>query len=299
MPKYPSAHRPTERTRKSATLEKTKTQEAVGVRLLTDPWSVWCWGWEPARRTIELRYPSIKYEPILGGMFPQMPDHERAGFDVDRFFQVVERTTGMPARFQPLRNDPAESTYPACIHVHAVRLLAPERERAYLRALREAVYLDGLNVSRTRVGARVAGRIGIDPEAFKDVRENGKAEAAFDETMQQLHAQNLLAYPTLLVGVGPRTTRVEGYQSLPALLGLAQSMTGRVLAPTPDPPIEDVIGLHERVLTREVAEALGVTMEIAIERLEGAVDDSVLERSRFPGGDAWSRVPENPMVRTK
>src|SRR5687767_1822228 len=70
----------------------------VRVELLTDPWSVWCWGFEPARRALELRYPTVELRPLVGGMFPEMPDPDALGFDVNRFFAVVQRTTGMPIR---------------------------------------------------------------------------------------------------------------------------------------------------------------------------------------------------------
>src|SRR6185503_17989969 len=49
------------------------------IELLTDPWSVWCWGFEPVRRALELRHPSLEFRFLLGGMFPQMPRPEESG----------------------------------------------------------------------------------------------------------------------------------------------------------------------------------------------------------------------------
>lgn len=261
----------------------------VLVQLLTDPWSVWCWGFEPVRRTLELRYSSVEFRFLLGGMFPRMPHPREAGFDVERFFAVVQRTTGMPIGADVVKNDPADSTYPACVHVHAVRLAAPERERAYLRALREAVYLDGLNISRPEVGLRVAERVGVDRERFRAALRSGEARAAFEREIATLHAQGLHAYPTLLISMGDRVARVEGFQSLPAVLGVVESVSGRRPAPRPDPPLEQVVPEGERVATREVAEVLGVSLERAHETLLSAQKHGGLRRERQPGGDVWSR----------
>jgi putative protein-disulfide isomerase len=261
----------------------------VRLELLTDPWSVWCWGLEPVRRALELRYPTIEFRPLVGGMFPEMPDPEAMGFDVARFFAIVQRTTGMPVRTVE-RTDRPDSTYPSCVHVHAARILDPAREAAYLRAMREAVYLDGQNVSRPDIAGRVARRVGIDEEAFHGVLDSGAAEEAFRRRLAELHAQGLHAYPTLLLKWGDRVARVEGFQSLPAVLGLAESLSGRKHAPLPDPALEDVVPPGQRVATREVAEVFGVSPERALERLADAETEGRLVRERHPTGDVWSRA---------
>lgn len=272
----------------------SRQKARVRVTLLTDPWSVWCWGFEPVRRALELRYPTIEFRNLLGGMFPRMPRPQDAGFDIERFFSVVQRTTGMPVSAETVRRDPADSTYPSCIHVHAVRLAAPEKERRYLRALREAVYLDGQNISRPPVALRVARRVGVDPAAFREALTSGRAEASFQEALEKIHRQGLHSYPTLLVRTKQQLARVEGFQTLPAVLTIAQSLSRGRHAPLPDPPLQRIIPAGERVATREVAEVLGVSMERALDRLDKARDEGLLERDRHPTGDVWRRVAPPP-----
>lgn len=258
----------------------------VKIDLLTDPWSVWCWGFEPVRRAIQLRYPTIEFRNVLGGMFAEMPDPKEMGFDVERFFAVVARTSGMPIKYDATRRDRPASTYPACVNVHAVRILAPKKEDLYLRALREAVYLDGLNISRPEVGAAVAKKIGLDPDAFTDVLKSGDAQEAFVTKIEELQSQGLHAYPTLIVRWGDRAAKVEGFQSLPAVLGVAQSVSGRVHVPLPDPKMADILPRGERVATREVAEVLGVSVERAYELLR----EAKARPEEHPGGVVWTRA---------
>lgn len=262
----------------------------VRVTLLTDPWSVWCWGFEPVRRALALRYPGIEFQALIGGMFPRLPDPAEVGFDVERFFAAVQRTTGMPLRLDATKRDRPDSTYPACIHAHAVRLLAPEREAAYVRALREAAYLDARNVSRPEVAAEVAERLGIGAREFREALASGEPEREFRERLASLHAMNLHAYPTLLVTAGERTARVEGFQSLPALLGIVEAVSGRVQVALPPPALDAAIPSVERVATREVAEVLGLSVEQAVERLAEAERGGALRRDRHPTGDTWRRA---------
>ena len=269
-------------------------QGKLRIELLTDPWSVWCWGFEPVRRALVLRHPDLEFRFLVGGMFEEMPRPDQIGFDVDRFFGIVQRTTGMPIRADGPRRDPPTSTYPACIHVHTVRLIAPELEDAYLRALREAVYLDGLNISRDEVGADVAERVGIPRARFLEARRSGQPEAVFKDTVAKLQAKDLHGYPTVLFTLDERTHVVQGFQSLPAILGIAQSLTGRLHRPTPDPPVSAIVPPGERVASREIAEVLGVSVEAAYDLCTAAEAKGTLVREAHPTGVVWSQKGTKP-----
>ncbi len=262
----------------------------IRVDLLTDPWSVWCWGFEPVRRTIELRYPTLEFRFVLGGMFETLPRPEETGFDLDTFFATVQRTTGMPIRNVQSAREHPESTYPACIAVHAARIAAPSKETVFLRAMREAAYLDGLNISRPSVASQVAARVGIPKNRFQEILASGQAEDTFRKTVERLQRQGLHAYPTLMFRTERQLARVEGFQGLPAVLQIAESLTGRVPAPLPDPTLDRVVPAGERVATREVAEVLGISAERAFELLAAAEGRGELKRQRFPTGDVWRRM---------
>ncbi|MBI2078026.1 MAG: DsbA family protein [Euryarchaeota archaeon] len=264
-------------------------QGKLRIELLTDPWSVWCWGFEPVRRALALRHPELEFRFLLGGMFEEMPRPEQVGFDVDRFFAIVQRTTGMPIRADGPRKDPPRSTYPACIHVHTVRLLAPELEEAYLRALREAAYLDGLNISRDDVGADVAERVGVDRSEFLTLRTTNVPGDVFKQEVAALQAKSLHGYPTVLFTLDDRTHVVQGFQTLPAILGIAQSLTGKMHAPTPDPALPTIVPPGERVATREIAEVLGVSVETAYDACAVSEADGLLVREVHSTGVVWSR----------
>lgn len=260
------------------------------VVLVTDPWSVWCWGFEPVRRALQHRYPSIAFRHVVGGMFPVMPDPEAMGFNVERFFTVVQRTTGMPLRVDATREDRPRSTYPACIHVAAARLLRPDLEAAYLRRLREAVYLDARNVSRASVAEDVAASVGIPVEEFREAMTSGEPEREFRESLSRLQTHNIHSYPTYLVRSGTQLVRIEGFQSLPSLLSIVESVTSRLHPAAPPPPLLDLFPAGERLATREVAEVFDESLEVTVERLADLEAQGALARERHAGGDVWLRA---------
>lgn len=263
----------------------------VRVELLTDPWSIWCWGFEPVRRALELRYPSITFRPLLGGMFETLPDPDRQGFDIDRFFTTVQRTTGMPISTGGMEDDRPSSTYPACVHLHAIRLLEGAKARPALRRMREAAYLDGRNISDPDVAADVATEVGLEREAFRQALDSGEPEREFRHRLEALERQDLQAYPTLIVTSGETRTRIEGFQTLPSVLSIVESVSGRLHPSVPAPDLAKVLPEGERVATREVAEVLEVSIEQASEELQAAVEEGWVERERHATGDLWRRIP--------
>lgn len=262
----------------------------VEVELLTDPYSVWCWGFEPVRRALEWRYPSVAFATKVGGMFARLPDPSEIGFDVQRFFGVVQRTTGMPMRLDAATRDRPVSTYPACIHVGAVRLLRPDLETRYLRALREAVYLDARNISKPDVAADVAQDVGVDRDEFLEALASGEPERDFRQALAGLEAQGLHAYPTLLVRVGSRVAKIEGFQSLPGLLAIVEGSSGRLHPPRAPPEPLDVVAAGERVATREVAEVIGVGVEETYARLAALEAEGRLTHEELATGFVWRRT---------
>lgn len=263
--------------------------DEIRIDLVTDPWSVWCWGLEPVRRAIEHRFPSITFRPVVGGMFERLPHHDHPEFDLSRFLSRVQRITGMPVATDGFEEGGPESTYPACVHFHAMRLLDADRAQLGLRKLREAAWLDGRNISEPEVGAEVAGEAGYDPEEFRSALASGEPEREFRQRLSALERRELSAYPTLLVRAGDSTRRLEGYVPLAGLIETVERLSGRthVRSPAPDPI--DLIDPDHRVATREVAEVPDASIERTFEHLQTLADQGRVRRERHPTGDAWIR----------
>lgn len=264
--------------------------DEVRVELLTDPWSVWCWGLEPVRRAIEHRFPSITFRPLVGGMFERLPHHDHPGFNLSRFLTRVQRITGMPVATDAFQEGGPQSTYPACVHLHAMRLLDAEQAEVGLRKLREAAWLDGRNISEREVAAEVAREAGYDAGEFRSAMDSGEPEREFRERLSALERRELSAYPTIIVRTADETRRLEGFVPLPALIEVVEQLSGRTHVPSPTPEPSELFDDGHRVATREVAEVLDVSIEAAYDEMDRRRERGQLAHERFPTGDVW-RAP--------
>jgi protein-disulfide isomerase-like protein with CxxC motif len=263
--------------------------DEVRIDLVTDPWSVWCWGLEPVRRAIEQRFPAITFGTVVGGMFERLPHHEHPQFDLSRFLSRVQRITGMPVATDGFEDGGPESTYPACVHAHAMRLLDPDKAELGLRKLREAAWLDGRDISDVDVATDVAVEAGYEREAFRSAMASGEPEREFKQRLSALERRELSAYPTLLVRTADQTRRLEGFVPLPGLIETVERLSGRTHVPSPAPDADEVLDPGHRVATREVAEVADTSIERALDELAPLAETGEAERQRFPTGDTWQR----------
>jgi putative protein-disulfide isomerase len=269
--------------------EPTEPDE-VRIDLVTDPWSVWCWGLETVARAIANRYPSITFRPIVGGMFERLPHKDHPEFNLHRFLTRVQRITGMPLATNAFDDGGPESTYPACVHAHALRLLDNSNARLGLRKLREAAWLDGRDISQASVAADVAGEAGYDEDTFRDALATGEPEREFEQRLDALEHRDVTAYPTMVLTNGDEHRRLEGYVPLPGVLDAVEHLTGQTHVAGPAPDVIDVLDAKHRVATREVAEAIGTSIEVAAERLASRADDGHVTRTRHQNGDTWTLI---------
>src|SRR5437867_4392355 len=121
----------------------------------TDPHNIWCWGFEPTVRRLEVRYPDrVEIETRQGGLFEDFsPVREqwarmsggRWKDSVRTFFEAVSSQHRMPMNADAMldSSDDFNSTWPACIAAKAADLQGPGQGWRYLRRLRQAWCLEG------------------------------------------------------------------------------------------------------------------------------------------------------------
>jgi len=279
-----------------------RESERVEIVEYTDPYSVWCWGCEPALRRLAYRYSdaiSIRY--VMGGLFEDftpMREHwsRMAGGQwkeaVQTFLAAVAGQHGMPIHVEGMMAsmDDFRSTWPACIAVCAAALQGKEAEASYLRALREAELIEGRDIGRREVQLSVAEAAGLDAPDVAAALDDGSALVAFRKDLTECQLRGVSGFPSFDIGVGPASIRLEGYRSWEAmeeeLLAIAPALTPRDTPPT-GPGVLDVLRTFGRSATREVAGVLSLTdddAEILLEELEA---DGRVRRLAFGPAVLW------------
>lgn len=211
--------------------------QTITLQYLFDPLCGWCYG---ASATVaELaQHPDIDLQPLATGLFSGRGARSMEGFAAQAW-QADQRIAQLSGRAfsEAYRSDVLgakgamlDSTI-ATRAVTAVRMEAPEREIEALKAIQEARYVGGKDVTSAQVVADLLSELGltlsaalvIEPdEALVRLLQERMAEA--HATMSKFHVQGV---PALIVGTGDArqpmnaSALYSGTDTMLAALGLA------------------------------------------------------------------------------
>ena len=209
----------------SDTDARGQVQSAVATVLyMTDPICSHCWALEPAWRKLRYYYGSqFSYRYVYGGLLPGwegMSDPGAGIFgsaDVAPHWREVAEMTGQPINPEVWLTDPLSSSFPPSRAALAVRLLDPTRESAFLRRMREQLFLQARNINHADVVAEAAMDIGLDRDRLLKQWLAGETEQLFVSNRAEMQRLGLRGFPSLLFS-GPDGSRVvhgsRSYQEL-------------------------------------------------------------------------------------
>lgn len=268
----------------------------------TDPYSVWCWGLEPAIRRIEVRYAdAVDVEIRMGGLFEDFtPMREywsrmsggRWKDSVQAFMAAVAGQHRMPMNTERMLDwvDDFQSTYPACIAAKAADIQGRDPGRRYLRRMREAAILEGKAIHRRGVQTALAAEVALDAGAFELALEDGSAERAFLDDLEETRDQGITGFPTMLLRRGYVAVRIDGYQPWTAIDEALRGLNPE-LRPSPlEPDGESALSLlarFGRCATREVAAVFGTSDDEADILMDELAADGRVARLEAGEGLMW------------
>lgn len=270
----------------------------------TDPYSVWCWGAQPVVRAIEYLYDGkIAVEHRIGGLFEdftpvlkqwQKETGEKWQEGVLAFLEGVCDRCGMPFDREQVRHRLGKfrSTFPACIAVKAAFLQGETGGARYLRRIREAIELEGMDVDPAHAQVALAEQVGLDAARFDRDLTSGTARRAFDEDREECARQGISGFPSFAFQRGQVRVEVDGHQPwehfADALSKLAPDLTPKGGEPTPAGAAE-VLRRFGRCATREVAVCLGTNDDEAEIVLDELVAKGEARRTTHGKGVMWER----------
>jgi putative protein-disulfide isomerase len=194
---------------------------------LADPMCSWCYGFGPTLDAL-LAQPGaaapLQLALVMGGLRPhttEVLDSAKAR-DILGHWQHVNEATALPFHTGPdaalVQPDFVYDTEPASRAVVAVRTHWPRLMWRYFKAVQQAFYAEGRNVTRPEVLADVAQALGI-PRA--DFAAALAADAARNTTLQdfaQAQAWGIRGFPALVAEhAGALHLLAQGHTPLEAL----------------------------------------------------------------------------------
>jgi predicted DsbA family dithiol-disulfide isomerase len=235
---------------------------------VTDPICSHCWAMEPGWRKLLYHYGHLlTVRHLYGGLVPRWEGFADRGAgirgpaDVAPHWEEVVERYGQPIDPSVWLRDPLSSSFPASIAAHTVRLIAPEMEEAYLRRIRDALFLEARNIARTDVLIACAKDIGVDEALFAAAFERGDGVAPFEADLAELRELPVRGFPTLIIsgaeGVQPWIMR--GTQPYFRLERALRAVLGE-LPEERSTALDDVFAAYGSGTTPEFAEVLGLDL---------------------------------------
>ncbi|MGZ5135464.1 MAG: DsbA family oxidoreductase, partial [Flavitalea sp.] len=158
--------------------------------------------------------------------------------------------------------DPPASSYPACIAVKCAEAQSLQIGDTYLRMLREAVMIDGKNISKQTVLIDIANELSkadhnFDLDAFKEDLKNEKGLEAFRNDMQQVRYHNINRFPTLILRRPQQSSMlITGYRPYIVLIEALKKISPN-LRPLQIAETEEQYASHwTSILPREIQEGI-------------------------------------------
>lgn len=265
----------------------------VTVTEFTDPYSTWCWGAEPiVRRLREVYRDQLEVEYVMGGLIEDVaqfhdPTSELGHADeVAPHWLSAHHRHGMPVDASVWQEDPPDSSYPANVAYEAATFQDRERAHAFLRRMREAGAAEGRNLAREETLVELAGAVGLDADQFEQDLSSDRAREAFEADLERTREHGATALPTFVVEVDGERELLRGYRPFVAFEKALTEHAPDLTEHDPRPPAE-FVAHYGRVATKEVAEAHGLAVEEAADRLRSLAEEGRVVPVEAGNGHFW------------
>lgn len=200
----------------------------IRIIYFTDPICSSCWGIEPQLRKLKLAYgESIDIEYRMGGLLPDW-SYNSGGIskpsDVAHHWDEVSQHYDMPIDGDVWLDDPLDSSYPPSIAFKAAQIQDQSKAIAFLREIREMVFLKKINIAKWANLALAASNVGLDVARFeKDF--NGIAQKLFQEDLAMAKEYGVRGFPTLFfVKADGQQTKVYGARPYQVMVDQLRSL---------------------------------------------------------------------------
>ncbi|HNG90091.1 MAG TPA: ClpXP adapter SpxH family protein [Saprospiraceae bacterium] len=259
----------------------------------TDPICSSCWGIEPQLRKLKLEYGSaVQVDYHMGGLLPDWT-YNSGGIskpsDVAPHWDEVSHHYHMPIDGDVWLEDPLPSSYPPSIAFKAAQMQDAHRAVAFLRALRERLFLQKKNITKWEYVEQAAAQVGLDSAQLRKDYE-GKAKELFQQDLQLARQLGVRGFPTLIVtDSSGRTDLIYGFRPYAAFEASIKKMHPDA-APTPYArDWRSLFGVYPTLTLQEYAELSGLALPIAQQTLDQLVAQRELSVFTCKNGSIWRR----------
>ncbi len=279
-----------------AALNTVPPAAGKGLKMIyfTDPICSSCWGIEPQLRRLKLEYgTAVEVEYRMGGLLPDW-SYNSGGIskpsDVAPHWDEASAHYDMPIDGDVWLEDPLSSSYPPSIAFKAAQMQDTKKAVAFLRSMREKLFLQKKNITKWEHLEAAAKEAGLDVAQLKKDYESGAAEALFRKDLELAREWGVRGFPTVFF-VDNSGNKELVYGSKPYAfyeMGVLKNNPEAVKKEY-SKSWESLFGLYPTLTAREFAELSGTPRAESEALLNALTAKGVLEKVVSRNGALWKR----------
>ena len=280
---------------KQAIVEAKPTQnQKIKVMYFTDPICSSCWGIEPQLRKLKLEYgDAIDIEYRMGGLLPDW-SYNSGGIskpsDVASHWDEVSPHYDMPIDGDVWLEDPLTSSYPPSIAFKAAQLQDRKKAIAFLRIIREMVFLEKKNITKSEHLEAAAQQAGLDIEKFK-LDYKGIAPTLFKEDLNLAQAYRVRGFPTIFFfDTSGNNQIVYGAKPYNAYESELLKIKPSLKKVQYDKSLESLFSQYNSLTAREYAELSQTPRSESESALDQFVETGKLQKLSTKNGSIWRKL---------
>ncbi len=193
----------------------------VDIIFVTDPICSHCWAIEPMWRRLQLNF-NFSYRYIHGGLLPGWQNFTDAGNGITKPSDVAQHWQQVADHFkQPIDSsiwlkDPLSNSVILCKALLVIRLLLPEQETAFLRKMREYIFLYAINLAKEVYLLNLVEEFGVNLQDFQQLLYDESIHQLFINEQQEMMQRGAQGFPSLIMTAN-KTHVISGAQAYSVL----------------------------------------------------------------------------------
>lgn len=281
----------------SSQLEQTGTDK-ISIIYFTDPICSSCWGIEPQLRKLKLEYgEAIDIDYRMGGLLPSWDIYNSGGIskpsDVAGHWEEVSPHYRMPIDGGVWMEDPLNSSYPPSIAFKAAQMQDKKKAVVFLRIIREMVFLDKLNITKTEHLEKAAEAAKLDVTQWKEDYES-TAQIEFKKDLDLGRQLGVRGFPTLIfVKDNEMADILYGFKPYEDFEKRLKKINPKVQKKEYSLEWQNLFSAYPTLTTQEFAILAGTSFEKAQEFLLNLSNESKISRKKIKNGDLWLTKTSN------
>lgn len=264
----------------------------VRIIYFTDPICSSCWGIEPQLKKLKLEYgDQFEIEYHMGGLLPSWDIYNIGGIgkpsDVAHHWDEVSRYYDMPIDGDVWLEDPLASSYPPSIAFKAAQIQDKNKALAFMRVLREMVFLEKKNICKWQHIESAALSTNLDVVQLKKDYE-GQAKQLFQDDLDLAKKMGVRGFPTLFFSNAiNEQSMVYGFKPYNEFESAIIKLYPQATKATIDTSVESLFSHYKTLTTKEFSILANLSTKDAEEALNKYVDQKKLRKTVTKNGTLW------------